>query len=350
VHSEVPPRLHGVLDRLARERGLEVARVQPIEPGVAHNNRLFRLDATDGRRAVMKWYFRDARRRLEREYDALAFLEARGMCGVPAPLLRDDGAYVGVYSFVEGASATPQTLTHAHLETLAQLVGGLRRIRPGEPGASFAPAVPAAFSLADGIPRLQARVEAFREFASSGSAYPLVRTAHAQWDPASQVERLLEDITRKIPQAELEATIPESDWGFAQGDLAPHNVVLQPGGGLVLLDFEYSGWDDPAAAGAAFLAADTSRGLPSAAQDAFIDAYREAAALTPMEVRRLHVLWRLMEVAWAAVHLSLLTPQRVAPKQFADPQFDLERHLDEQLRKLRQRLLTAESRLLDSAW
>ena len=88
-----------LLDRLAREQGFSVIDVQPIDPGVAHNNRLYRLRARDGRVAVVKCYFRDDRRRSGREHGALTFLQARGIVGVPKPLLRDDLSYAAVYSF-----------------------------------------------------------------------------------------------------------------------------------------------------------------------------------------------------------------------------------------------------------
>ena len=336
----IPSALGPLLDRLARERGLSVTDVQPIDPGLAHNNRLYRLRATDGRLVVLKCYFRDDRRRLEREFGALAFLQARGIDGVPRPLLRDDPSYAAVYSFEAGASKPGAALTITELEALAALVGAFRHIRPGQAGAAFLPGVAAVFSLADEVAHLRARLAAFRRFASSVSVYPMVRAACADGDPAGTIERLLEQAIGDLPQADLAARIPEAAWGFAQGDLAPHNVLVQPGGSVCLVDFEYSGWDDPAAPAAAFLAAETSRGLPATGAAAFLSAYREAAALTTAEVRRMDRLRVLMQITWAAVHLSLLTPERIAPKRFADPHFDLDRHLAEHLEKLRARLAT----------
>ena len=327
-----------LLDRLAREQGFSVIDVQPIDPGVTHNNRLYRLRAVDGRMAVVKCYFRDNRHRLEREHEALAFLQTRGIAGVPKPFLRDDVSYAAVYSFEDGVTKPGEALTTAELEALAALVGTLRRIRPGQPGATFLPGVAAVFSLAEGVARLRARLAAFQRFAASAAVYPVVRQACDTWDPPGAIACLLDRALDGLSPAELEARIPEAAWGFAQGDLAPHNVLVQPGGRVCLVDFEYSGWDDPAAPAAAFLAADTSRGLTPTGAAAFVSAYRDAAELTADEVRRMDRWRALMEVNWAAVHLSLLTPERIAPKQFADPRLDLDRHLAEQLHKLRCRL------------
>jgi Ser/Thr protein kinase RdoA (MazF antagonist) len=332
------PALEYLIDRMRTEQSFSVAEVEPIDPGVVHNNRLYQLQAVDGQRAVVKCYFRDDRHRLEREYDALSLLQVHGIKHVPKPLMRDDPSYAAVYSFEEGVTGTAANLTIAALEELAELVATLRRIRPGQPGATFRSAVPAAFSVVDGITRMRARLDAFRRFASSTDVYPVVRVACESWDPAGMITGLLDAIVRDIPQVELEAVIPESTWGFAQGDLAPHNVLVRPGGHISLLDFEYSGWDDPVAPVAAFLTADTSLGLPEQGTAAFISAYREAAQLTDDEMRRFSRSRMLMELNWAAVHLSLLTPERIAPKRFADPQLDLDRHLLDQLEKLQHRL------------
>src|SRR5689334_2800071 len=88
--------------RLDAELGFRVAEAVPIDPGVIHNNRLVLLVSADGRRLVLKGYFRDDRGRLDREFRSFAFLRAGGLDAVPTPYLRDDDAYCAVYSFEPG--------------------------------------------------------------------------------------------------------------------------------------------------------------------------------------------------------------------------------------------------------
>jgi hypothetical protein len=107
----------GLAERLRAELGCELAAAAPIDPGVIHNNLLWRLDGADGRRLVLKAYFRDDRRRLEREFGAFAFLRERGFGGVPEPLLRDDAGYWAVYSFEPGEVKTAAELTVARPAT-----------------------------------------------------------------------------------------------------------------------------------------------------------------------------------------------------------------------------------------
>ena len=65
------------------------------------------LCAEDGRRAVVKVYFRDERRRLEREFWALRFLRGRGVTTVPEPYFHDVEQGYAVYSFEAGERRRP---------------------------------------------------------------------------------------------------------------------------------------------------------------------------------------------------------------------------------------------------
>ena len=60
----------------------------------------------------------------------------------------------------------------------------------------------------------------------------------------------------------------------------------------------------------------------------FLRTYAAAVRLTPRELARLSRMRALMEIGWIAVHLCLLAPERIAPKQFADPlHFDMAAHV-----------------------
>src|SRR5688572_13983156 len=85
--------LRDLEQRLSRDLAFHLDRFDEVDPGVVHNNRLFRLRAADGREAIAKLYLRDGRYRLEREFDTLTFLRRRGLRTFPAPLARSDEHY-----------------------------------------------------------------------------------------------------------------------------------------------------------------------------------------------------------------------------------------------------------------
>lgn len=334
------------LERLLRAQlGFHLTRAEEIGAGRPHNNRLLHLWSTDGREAVAKFYYQDDRSRLDREYTAVTFLHARGIAEVPTPYLRDDAGSVAVYSFETGASLRASELTCAHMDALAEFAASLRRMHPDVPGATFRTSVSSTFSLLDQVTGIRRRLAQFQAFASSPEAFTAVRALTREMDIANEVERLIRRVVAGLTLDAIQDRIPRADWSLTTGDCAPHNLLVRPDGSIRVLDLEYSGWDDPANPMADFLSAESSRGLPLACALTLERTYNELAALSGEEVRRARRVRALMEIGWLALHLSLLVPERFAPKQFADSRFNVQEHVTRQLGHFRSRLATVEPTL-----
>jgi Ser/Thr protein kinase RdoA (MazF antagonist) len=324
--------------RLAAELDFHLARVEPIDPGRPHNNRLSHLWSQDGREAVLKIYYRDDRHRLDREYSALHFLNSRGMAEVPLALLRDDHLGCAVYSFEHGTCRFGPELTSEHVEAIAAFAAALHHIHPDTPGAEFRTGVAATFSLADQVAAIRRRLGWFTDFARSAEAFTSVRALCTEIDVQTSIERLIDLVL-------LDATdtvVPREAWSLTMGDLAPHNILVRDDGSIRVLDFEYSGWDDPVISSGDFLASDSCQDLAPECTAAYVRAFRELATLSSEEIARSRRVAALMEISWSVVHLSLVVPERFAVKQFADPAFDLDAHLAHQLACFRRRLARAE--------
>jgi hypothetical protein len=340
--ATLPPALgRDVERRLAGEQGFRVAGVEELDPGVPHNNRIFRLRAADGRRAALKVYQQDGRQRLEREYDTLAFLRRHGFGGAPSPLLRLGDHYAAVYTFEAGETRPAAAWTVAHAAHAGADAVEVCRQRPGDPGVDFLPAASATFSFADQVRGIRMRLGRFAAYAASGAVSPEVRALLCEDDPVVQVERLLRAATSGLAQAQLEERVPPELWRLNPGDPAPHNTLLRDDGTVCLVDFEYAGWDEPAALPACFLTAETSLALPDPQRAAFLRAYREAVDLPAVVLERLNRVSALMHVSWCAVHLQLVVPEFIAKKQFATPTLDVPAHVRDQIAKLRHRLALA---------
>ena len=351
----LPPDLLEDLRRRLRDvLDFDLAEMAEMDPGVVHNNRLLRLRAADGRQAVAKVYYRDDRRRLEREFGAVRFLRTRGFTAVPTPYLRSDTHQYAVYSLEPGRTKPASELTEDEVAALGRFAAELHRIRPDDPdarAAAFPLAVSATFSFADQIAGIRRRLGAFCDFAASPAAYPTVQALYREMDVRAAVERLIAMATSGLSEADLAARLPEHAWRLRPSDFVPHNVIARPpghpDGPICVVDLEYFGWDDPAALVAGFLTADTALDLTPTQADVFLHAYRSAfppgqdpaQTGSPRFVRTA----ALMQVSWSAVHLSVMTPERVANKRFASSTFDLDAHLAEQCAKFRRRLARAEA-------
>lgn len=174
---------------------------EPIVTGYANNNRLVRLHARDGRSAVAKVYYRDDRRRLEREFNTLRFLQTRGMARVPTPLLRCDHLYAAVYTDESGVTKPSAELTTHDATELACFLADLHRIRPDDPGANFPAAVAAAFSLDAKLAAIRQRLRLFVNAATAAAAP--VRSLCSKIDVAGTLERLLIAATSGIDATAL---------------------------------------------------------------------------------------------------------------------------------------------------
>jgi Ser/Thr protein kinase RdoA (MazF antagonist) len=175
-------------------------------------------------------------------------------------------------------------------------------------------------------------------YARSRSAEPSVAALQRDTDWPGRVESLIAAILHGVE----DVPVRREDWSFSTGDLAPHNVLVTPDEDICVLDLEYSGWDDPVMPATDFLSAETSTDLSPEHARVFLSAYADLAQLSPQQLARLHRVRALMEVGWVAVHLSLQVPERIAPKRFADPTFDVMSHLTKHATLANARLARAE--------
>jgi Ser/Thr protein kinase RdoA (MazF antagonist) len=308
---------------------------------VIHNNRLFRLNGADGRELVAKLYYRDERRRLEREFGAFRFLRGRGFTGVPVAHLADEAEQYAVYSFEPGRTKAPSELTLDELAAIGRLAAGLHRFRPGEPGADFPPAF-ASRSLAERVGFLRSRLAGCLRAAAAPDAYGSLRAVVVELDLPAALARLIAATTAGTTDAQLAEPVPDAHLRFNTGDFAPHNLLIRPDGTLCAIDFEFFGPEEAAALPASFLAAEQSVGLTPAQADAFLRAYHGARDVPEAAFARFERLRALFELSWVLVNLSLMTPAHVARKRFAGD-FDLDAHLAERRLKLAARLIRAQA-------
>lgn len=250
-----------------------------------------------------------------------------------------------MYTFEPGDTRTAAAWTEAHAGATGRLAAQLHAVRPGEPGAEFLPAFSATFSYAEQLEGARTRLARFSAYVAGGDVGPEVRALLDTCDPVAEVEHLLRAATRDLTADQLEERMPPGLWRLNSGDLAPHNMLLRDDGSVCLLDFEYAGWDEPAALPACFLTAATCLTMPPGLRDTFLRAYRDAVDLPAACLERLDRVSALMHVSWCAVHLQVVTPEIIAKKRFATPALDIAAHVRDQLGKLGHRLEVAEQTL-----
>ena len=212
----------------AREPALE-----PLEGGA--NNRVYRLrNGSDS--YLLKHYWRSAgdRDRLAAEFEFARFAGELG--ATPEAFTRADE--LALYEFVEGRPAGREDVTAHNVGRAADFAAGLVRLsRRG--GERLPVAAEACFSVTGHLELIDGRVQSLARDAEDESCLELVRSRLV---PAWQAVRA----TAESEAADLDGELRPEERCVSPSDFGFHNVLVEDGGRLRFLDFEYAGWDDPA--------------------------------------------------------------------------------------------------------
>lgn len=234
----------------------EVA-LRPLAGGL--NDPVYRL-RHDGRDLCLKLPLVDHRRRAHREWQTLTLLARRGHPRTPCPVWcshREDQPAIAM-TFVAGAPLAGTCLNSEQLDALAAALVDLYSITPADVVEPVAQVVTPA-------PEMLRRV---RDDCTTPTFGP-ARGPIAGPDRLQLLEFWQRWSSGPDPQTLLRAPTMQI---LGRGDPNLANL-LWDGAELTLLDFEYSGWTDPAYELADLLEHPESRATPDPTWNAFVDRF-----------------------------------------------------------------------------
>ncbi|MDA1099959.1 MAG: phosphotransferase [Proteobacteria bacterium] len=299
------------------------------QPG-GGNNRLYRVEAADGRHYALKTYLQrpgDDRDRLGTEFGGLAFLGAQGLGRqVPRAVARDPGRHCALFGWVDGNAVghpTPRDL----FEVLC-FVLDLYRLAQQPEAAALALASEACLSGAEVARQIEARLDRLLRLDDHRLRAFLVDS----FLPVCERQRDLtmmhyqeQGMDFAQPLAPMALTLSPSDFGF-------HNAIRRIDGRLVFIDFEYFGWDDPVKLVADFLL--------HPGMDLNVEMRRRfrrgAGAVFGGDHEfdiRLRALFPLYILRWCLILLNEFLPERWQRRDYAGAHQDREFALNNQLAK-----------------
>lgn len=289
----------------------------PLRGG--RNSRVYLARVAPERQVVVKAYHRnpqDSRDRLAGEWGAFEFLKRRKVAWVPAPLARDEVGQMAAYEFVPGDAPDLKAIRSSDIREAANALGELYRMGRSLPVARelFGPASEACFSLEDICRSVRNRLASLEECAQAApelqqflSIELLPFELHSKrWSEAEAVASGV-SFTQPLPSHAL--TLSPSDFGF-------HNAIRRGSGGLVFLDFEYFGWDDPAKTVVDFLLHPAMQ-LGESLRREFFDAATSAFAAVPGLAERTRLVYPLFGLKWCCILLNEFTRQHASRRLFS---------------------------------
>ncbi len=324
-----PDALLGTVERLSHA---PVVTLKPVAGG--RNSRVFRARLDNGRDVAVKVCFRhasDPRDRIGVEFDALCLMWKHGFRDVPQPLAANRGKGVALYEFIAGTALGQ--IRAADIDALVDFLARLRGLAQLPECQKIGSASEACFSVATMMDVLHARrarlASAVGGAKQTGALHAFLRD---EFDPAlkllmrwSRAKLPRDGFTRELPQADR--TLSPSDFGF-------HNAVRKRKGGIVWLDFEYFGWDDPAKMIVDFLL-HPAKPATAALKRRFASGILARFADQPGLRRRAEAVFPLFGLKWCLILLNEFLPVDLQRRQFAHAAHDRDLAQRRQLAKSR---------------
>jgi aminoglycoside phosphotransferase (APT) family kinase protein len=254
-------------------------RISPVAGG--QNNLLYRAACPLGDLSI-KFTVRDERDRAGREYGALLALQQAGLPIAPRPILLDRTSYsqpVVVQTWLEGPVSPAPPSTEAEWESLVRHLAAIHTLTPARTDVQLAAAVTNANSAEEG--RQEVRQQA----------------AYLPWQarPAS-LRRLIDRL-----EASQFPDWPEPPAALCRVDCNILNFIRCPGC-WASVDWENSGWGDPAFDVADLMAHAAYIGVPASRWEWVAGLYCSLVEDATASVR-IQVYYKVL-VAWWVVRLA----------------------------------------------
>lgn len=314
--------------------GHPVSAITPLQGG--DNNRVFHVECQDNEQFLLKSYFRhtdDKRDRLGTETSALAFLRNKQAMAVPKVLAQNADTGLALYEWIEGETVSPAT--DQDIEAALALVSRLRELR-SEPGADALPlASEACFSAAEVFRQVVTRLQRLKACAAENP--DLSEFLNNEFSP------VLDEVTARVQEGYRKTgLIIESDIRLENRTLSPsdfgfHNALRVSGGGIVFVDFEYFGWDDPVKLTSDFLL-HPGMSLTAGQKARFRDGAGDIFGSDASYKDRLELLMPIFGLRWCMIILNEFLPQGLARRKFAKSRTVAHDSCEQQFKKSRDKL------------
>ena len=306
-----------VIQSLLARSGLPPAERVSALPG-GGNNKVYRIDA-GGKPLLLKVYFRDAvdtRDRLGAEFLFSTFAWNAGVRKIAQPIAQDAGAGLGLYEFLEGRPLRSGEVDDQAVDQAVAFFHDLNRHKTSPEARSLRPASEACFTMAEHLECVDRRMKRFDQLDPTTPTGDEVKALVAErltpaWNEI-RARAVAGTTVLDEPLATSDRCLSPSDFGF-------HNTIADGSGSLKFIDFEYSGWDDPAKTVCDFFSQPDVT-VPMQLFQKVSHAFAEELTDPAAHLHRIALLLPVYRVKWCCIMLNEFLPVGSRRRSFAkDP-------------------------------
>ena len=301
------------------------------------NNRVYRVEC-GGQRVLLKAYFQhphDPRDRLDAEFSFCRFAWDQGLRCVPRPLASDRTAGLGLYEFVEGRRLSAGEIGIHEVQQALDFYCALNRHKTAPAARALARGSEACFTLSEHLACVERRIAALATIDSTIPAN--VDAAAFVGDQLTPVwQRVKSRFTSQAARRNLplDQAIPEPDRCLSPSDFGFHNAILATDGRLRFIDFEYSGWDDPAKMVCDFFC-QPAVPVPADCFGPFVARVTAGLSDPELHAARVELLRPVYGIKWCCIMLNEFLPAGRQRRAFAREAWNEDERKRGQLQKAR---------------
>lgn len=305
------------------------------------NNRVFKVTSEDNRSFILKLYFKDERRRLQRESGAYEFLRKNGIEDVPKVFFKNEQDYFALYSFEDGSKKTGADLTIPDLDLILSFITRVQEFKhTSQVSNDVGDALFSTRSLIEVVNGpILFRIKEFEKYIKSPNVNSKTREFEKNSDISKITRARLSKIeSNAISNEKLYYQIDPSQIRLSPVDFGPQNMIFRKSGSICFIDFEYFGWDDPVKLIPSFLTHEATKGLTPEKQAYFIGKYRNISSVPQNILDRLDVTLQVSALNWITVLLWGFTPEKINSRRYSDANFDENTYVDHLINEITRRV------------
>jgi thiamine kinase-like enzyme len=287
------------------------------------NNRIYKVEMKSGQKYVVKQYLQleeDSRPRLQAEFEHLGALWEIGLRNIPQPFVREESR--AVYSLIEGMPV--KSVGSEEMARVLSFLSHLSDVSSKLSGFSILPGSDSRTCLGDYIDQIEKRYDRI-----------ILGATDSEWE-----KETCEFMTQSVLPHKVfifnkfydsieclgwnaQRPFLENEQMFCPSDLGFHNILSDTHnqGELFFLDFEYSGWDDPAKLLADFFH-HVGQQVSWEHKWYLLEQFAAHRKQDPDFLRRWQTVIDLIGLEWVLIVLNVVDPNEMERKRFANPNLD----------------------------
>jgi len=225
-----------------RDRLITVTGIKRIRHG--RNSQVFLIEEESNKWVVKKYHQhpKDLRNRLENETLFLSYLKDIGVKRVAEPIAVDNKNNLGLFSYLPGV--IPKSINNDIVHQAAEFIKLINAFRKQKRAKNLPKASETSFSIIDHLNRVKQRLNRLNQIAPKETIQKEVLD-FVRSNLVISLEKITDDINNQYSDEKLKKILPHSSRIISPSDFGLQNMLVK-NDKVHFLDFEYSGWDDPA--------------------------------------------------------------------------------------------------------